>query len=168
MTCAKLPTSPVPPASARFSSPDIYYAALMAGPSFFEDPRTQAIAQGATAGEVPWEQAIDDNADLNIAVAKAAGTDATGVKIYANLSGHLVAGITRAAHGLGMRVWAHGMVFPATPQEVVDAGVDTVSHTCYLAYQAMTKRPDSYQRRFPIDFRSSRTTILRWRSSTAI
>ena len=132
-------------------SPDIYYAALMAGPSFFEDPRTQAIAQGATTGEVPWEQAIDDNADLNIAVAKAAGTYATAVKIYANLSGHLVAGITRAAHGLGMRVWAHGMVFPATPQEVVDAGVDTVSHTCYLAYQAMPKRPDSYQRRFPID-----------------
>jgi imidazolonepropionase-like amidohydrolase len=43
------------------------------------------------------------------------------------------------------------MVFPATPFEVVDAGVDTVSHTCYLAYQAMAKRPDSYQHRFPID-----------------
>jgi len=43
------------------------------------------------------------------------------------------------------------MVFPATPLEVVDAGVDTVSHTCYLAYQAMAKRPDSYQHRFPVD-----------------
>jgi imidazolonepropionase-like amidohydrolase len=43
------------------------------------------------------------------------------------------------------------MVFPATPFEVVDAGVDTVSHTCYLAYQPMAKRPDSYQHRFPID-----------------
>jgi imidazolonepropionase-like amidohydrolase len=132
-------------------SPDIYYAALMAGPSFFEDPRTQAIAQGAVGGEVPWEQAIDDSTDLTVAVAKAAGTYATAVKIYANLPGHLVAAITKAAHGLGMRVWAHGMVFPATPQEVVDAGVDTVSHTCYLAYQPMAKRPSSYQHRFPID-----------------
>ena len=50
-----------------------------------------------------------------------------------------------------MKVWAHGMVFPATPIEVVDAGVDTVSHTCYLAYQAMQRRPDAYQHRFPVD-----------------
>jgi imidazolonepropionase-like amidohydrolase len=43
------------------------------------------------------------------------------------------------------------MVFPATPIEGVNAGVDTVSHSCYLAYQAMDKRPDSYQNRFPVD-----------------
>lgn len=132
-------------------SPDIDYAALMAGPSFFDDPRTQAIAQGAVAGEVPWEQAIDHSTELPLAVARAKGTYAKAVKIYANLPGDLVASITREAHRQKMRVWAHGMVFPATPFEVVDAGVDTVSHTCYLAYQPMAKRPDSYQHRFPID-----------------
>ncbi len=132
-------------------SPDIAYAALMAGPSFFDDPRTQAIAQGAVAGKVPWEQAIDASTEMPLAVARAKGTYATAVKIYANLPGDLVAKITREAHRQGMRVWAHGMVFPATPFEVVDAGVDTVSHTCYLAYQAMAKRPDSYQHRFPVD-----------------
>ena len=88
---------------------------------------------------------------LPLAIAEAKGTYATAVKIYANLPGDMVAKITREAHRQGMRVWAHGMVFPATPLEVVDAGVDTVSHTCYLAYQAMTKRPDSYQHRFPVD-----------------
>lgn len=132
-------------------SPDINYAALMAGPSFFDDPRTQAIAYGAVAGKVPWEQAIDDTTDMPLAVARAKGTYATAVKVYANLPGSLVARITSEAHRQGMRVWAHGMVFPATPAEVVDAGVDTVSHTCYLAYQPMAKRPDSYQHRFPID-----------------
>ena len=132
-------------------SPDINYAALMAGPSFFADPRTQAIAEGAVAGKVPWEQAIDAKTDLVLAVARAKGTYATAVKIYANLPGSLVAAITKEAHRQGMRVWAHGMVFPATPFEVVDAGVDTASHTCYLAYQAMAKRPDSYQHRFPLD-----------------
>jgi len=132
-------------------SPDINYAALMAGPSFFDDPRTQAIAQGALAGQVPWEQAIDHSTAMPLAIARAKGTYATAVKIYANLPGDLVARITREAHRQGMRVWAHGMVFPATPFEVVDAGVDTVSHTCYLAYQPMAKRPDSYQHRFPID-----------------
>lgn len=132
-------------------SPDIAYAALMAGQSFFDDPRTQAIAEGAIAGHVPWEQAIDHSTDMPLAVARAKGTYASAVKIYANLPGDLVAKITREAHRQKMRVWAHGMVFPATPSEVVDAGVDTVSHICYLAYQPMAKRPDSYQHRFPID-----------------
>jgi imidazolonepropionase-like amidohydrolase len=132
-------------------SPDINYAALMAGRSFFDDPRTQAAAQGAVAGKVPWMQAIDHSTDMPLAVARAKGTYATAVKIYANLPGALVAKIASEAHRQGMRVWAHGMVFPATPFEVVDAGVDTVSHTCYLAYQAMAKRPDSYQHRFPVD-----------------
>jgi imidazolonepropionase-like amidohydrolase len=132
-------------------SPDINYVALMAGPSFFDDPRTQAIAQGAIAGHVPWEQAIDHSTDMPLAIAQAKGTYATAVKIYANLPGDLVAKITREAHRQGLKVWAHAMVFPATPFEVVDAGVDTVSHTCYLAYQPMAKRPDSYQHRFPID-----------------
>jgi imidazolonepropionase-like amidohydrolase len=132
-------------------SPDINYVALMAGPSFFDDPRTHAISEGAVPGQVPWAQAIDRSTDMPLAVARAKGTYATAVKIYANLPGDLVAKITREAHRQGLRVWAHGMVFPATPSEVVDAGVDTVSHTCYLAYQAMAKRPDSYQHRFPID-----------------
>lgn len=132
-------------------SPDINYVALMAGPSFFDDPRTQAIAQGAVAGHVPWEQAIDHSTDMPLAIARAKGTYATAVKIYANLPGDLVAKITAEAHRQGLRAWAHGMVFPATPLQVVDAGVDTVSHTCYLAYQAMAKRPDSYQHRFPVD-----------------
>ena len=132
-------------------SPDINYVALMAGPSFFDDPRTHAISEGAVPGQVPWAQAIDRSTDMPLAVARAKGTYATAVKIYANLPGDLVAKITREAHRQGLRVWAHGMVFPATPSEVVDADVDTVSHTCYLAYQAMAKRPDSYQHRFPID-----------------
>jgi imidazolonepropionase-like amidohydrolase len=135
----------------EIASPDINYAALMAGPSFFVDPRTQAIAAGAVAGKVPWEQSIDAKTDLVLAVARAKGTYATAVKIYANLPGSLVAAITKEAHRQGMRVWAHGMVFPATPFEVIDAGVDTASHTCYLAYQAMAKRPDSYQHRFALD-----------------
>jgi imidazolonepropionase-like amidohydrolase len=134
-------------------SPDINYAALMAGPSFFDDPRTQAIASGASAGHVPWEQAIDRSTDLPLAVARAKGTYATAVKIYANLPARLVAAITKEAHRQKMRVWAHGMVFPATPLEVVDSQVDTVSHSCYLAYQAMKRRPDSYQHRFPLDAR---------------
>ncbi len=41
----------------QIDGPDIYYAALMAGPQFFHDPRTVASAQGATPGDVPWMRA---------------------------------------------------------------------------------------------------------------
>ena len=135
----------------EMASPDIYYAALMAGPSFFNDPRTHAVAKGAEPGAVPWMQAIDDKTNMPLAVAQSKGTYATAIKIYANLPGERVAAITEEAHRQGMKVWAHGMVFPATPSEVLAAGVDTVSHSCYLAYQAMDKRPGSYQDRFPVD-----------------
>lgn len=133
--------------------PDIYYAALFAGKSFFDDPRTAAASKGITPGTAPWMQAIDENTDLATAVTLAKGTSAAAIKIYANLGGGLVKKIAAEAHRQGMLVWAHGMVFPATPQEVIDAKPDTVSHTCYLAYQAVDKRPSRYQDRekFPID-----------------
>ena len=59
-------------------SPEIYYAAALAGPAFFQDPRTHDAAQGRTAGEVPWMQAITVQTNLPIAIAEARGTGATG------------------------------------------------------------------------------------------
>lgn len=132
--------------------PDIYYAALTAGPTFFEDRRTLAASQGAEPGKVPWMQAITDRTDMAMAIAMARGTYATGIKIYANLPPHLVAKITKEAHRQGMPVWAHGMVFPTPPAQVIAAGPDVISHVCYLAYQPMEKRPQSYQARFPVDY----------------
>lgn len=137
----------------EIAGPDLYYAALFAGPDFFKDPRTIAAARGAQPGAVPWMQAIEDKTDIATAVTLAKGTGAIAIKIYANLTGTLVAKIATEAHRQGMLVWAHGMVFPATPQEVIDARPDAVSHTGYLAYQAVAKRPQRYQEReaFPID-----------------
>ena len=133
------------------ASPDLYYAALFAGPSFFDDPRTLAVSAGVKPGEGAWMQAIDASTDLPLAVARARGTGATAIKIYANLPADLIARITREAHRQKMQVWAHGMVFPTPPVDVIAAGPDVVSHTCYLAYQAVEKRPQSYQQRVPID-----------------
>lgn len=132
-------------------SPDIAYAALMAGPSFFEDPRTHEVTAGLVAGQVPWMRAVDAHTDLPRAIAEAHGSGATAIKIYANLPGDLVAAITAEAHRQGMRVWAHAAVFPASPRQVIDAGVDTVSHTCMLAYQVSPQMPDRYAPRPPVD-----------------
>ncbi|HEY1927102.1 MAG TPA: amidohydrolase family protein [Caulobacteraceae bacterium] len=131
--------------------PDIAYAALMAGPSFFEDPRTREVTAGLVAGQVTWMRAVDEATDLPRAIAEAHGSGAAAIKIYANLPGPLVSAITTEAHRQGMRVWAHAAVFPASPRQVIDAGVDAVSHVCMLAYQASPQMPDRYSPRPPVD-----------------
>jgi imidazolonepropionase-like amidohydrolase len=132
--------------------PDIYYAALMAGPDFFKDPRTVAsTAGGLTPGETPWMRAVTQATDLPLAVAEARGTEATAIKIYADLPAPLVDAITAEAHRQHLMVWAHAAVFPASPREVVDAKVDVVSHACMLGYQASTKMPQAYHHRAAVE-----------------
>jgi imidazolonepropionase-like amidohydrolase len=135
----------------KLDGPDIYFAALMAGPQFFHDPRTVASAQGAVPGAVPWMQAITNDTDIPLAVARAQGTGATALKIYADLPAPLVSAITAEAHRQHMLVWAHAAVFPASPREVVDAGVDVVSHACMLAYQASAAMPPEYHNRASVE-----------------
>ena len=137
--------------TGEIAGPDLYYAALVAGRHFFADPRTEAVSFGYTPGDAPWAQAIDDATDIPLAIARARGTGAVALKIYADLPPGLVRRLSEEAHRQGLRVWAHAMVFPATPAEVVAAGPDVVSHSCYLAYQAMSRRPPFYSERFPVD-----------------
>jgi imidazolonepropionase-like amidohydrolase len=131
--------------------PDIRYAALMAGPSFFDDPRTWQVSQGETPGTVPWMQAITDETDLVIGTALARGTHASAVKIYADLSADLVAAITAEAHRQGVPAWAHASVFPALPLDVVRSGVDVVSHITMLAWQTQVDGAPTYKTKRPID-----------------
>jgi imidazolonepropionase-like amidohydrolase len=131
----------------QIEGPNIYYAALMAGPQFFVDPRTVASAQGETPGAVPWMQAMTDDIDIPLAVARAKGTGATALKLYADMPGALDAKITADAHRQHMLVWGHAATFPATPMQVVDAGEDVVSHVCMLAYQASDDIPQQYHHR---------------------
>ncbi|GAA1404158.1 amidohydrolase family protein [Catellatospora coxensis] len=131
--------------------PDIHYASLMAGPSFFDDPRTWQVSQGGTPGHVPWMQAVDDDTDLPLAVAMARGTHATAIKVYAELPGTTVAAITAEAKRQGIAVWAHAAVFPATPAQVVASGVDAVSHVTLLAQETADEPLTSYKTKAPID-----------------
>ncbi|QKG20226.1 amidohydrolase family protein [Actinomadura verrucosospora] len=126
--------------------PDVHCAALMAGPGFFDDPRTHQVTQGAAPGAVPWMQAVDEDTDLPLAVAAARGTGAVAIKIYADLDASLVARIAAEAHRQGMLVWAHAAVFPALPGDVVAAGVDVVSHAHMLVHDLPGDRPGAYRR----------------------
>lgn len=130
-------------------SPDIYFSALIAGESFFKDPRTKAAAQGMEPGTAPWMRGINANSDLDQIMAEAKGTGATGVKIYADLDKTHIERIVRAAHSQELKVWAHSTVFPARPSEVCQAGVDVMSHAAYMAWEAEEEIPSdaSYRHR---------------------
>jgi imidazolonepropionase-like amidohydrolase len=128
--------------AGEIPAPDIYYAALMAGPAFFSDPRVVQSSVGAVPGNAPWMQAVTDRTDLPLAVAMAKGTFATGIKLYADLSGPLARRIVHEAHRQHMVVWAHSTLYPAKPSEVVDAEVDVLSHACMMIHQASAHVPD--------------------------
>jgi imidazolonepropionase-like amidohydrolase len=132
-------------------SPDIYYVAVMSGPGFFVDPRTHDSSRGQIAGQVPWMQAITANTDLKLAMAQARGTGATAIKLYADLPGPLLSKITAEAHRQHLLVWAHAAVFPATPSEVVNAGVDVISHACLLGYEISEPPVLSFETMRPVD-----------------
>ena len=125
----------------EIAAPDISFAAVMAGPGFFDDPRIAQISAGGEAGKVPWAQAVTDAADLPLAVAWARGTGASAIKLYADLTGPLAARITAEAHRQHLRVWAHATLYPARPSEVVGAGVDAISHACLLAREPQAQVP---------------------------
>lgn len=134
-------------------APDIAYVALMAGPSFFtEDVRAQGSTVGVPLGTAPWMRAITPDTDLRLAVAEAKGTGASALKLYANLMPDLVAKVTAEAHRQGMQVWAHATIFPTRPSEEVAAGVDVLSHTPYLVWQAAATVPADYRVRAMGDF----------------
>jgi len=128
--------------------PDIYFSALMAGPTFFyEDARVPDASRGVMLGSAPWMRAVDATTDIPMAVAEAKGTGATGVKLYANLPGSLVEAIAAEAERQGLLVWTHATVFPAKPSDAVEAGATTISHTPYLVWEAMPHVPTDYRSR---------------------
>jgi imidazolonepropionase-like amidohydrolase len=115
----------------QLAAPDIFYASLVSGPSFFNDPRTIVASLGMKPGEAPWMFAVTDHTDIALAVAQARGTGATGMKIYANLSGELVRKLIAEAKRQHFPVWTHQQVYPATPYDSL--GATTVSHVCMIA-----------------------------------
>ncbi|MDE2980351.1 MAG: amidohydrolase family protein [Gemmatimonadota bacterium] len=121
----------------EIDAPDLRFAALMAGPEFFTDPRTVSSAAGETPGAVTWMQAVTEETDLAEAVTLARGTWATGIKTYAAIDGDLLVAIAAEARRQGIPVWAHVHVGPARALEVARAGVRAMSHVCDVGSAAI-------------------------------
>jgi imidazolonepropionase-like amidohydrolase len=124
--------------------PRVYFSAVMAGPAFFQDPRTQSAAHGGSPGSTPWLRAMTDTTDIALAVREAKATGATGVKLYADLAPPLVARIAAEAHAQGMRVWSHAMIYPTRPGEATRAGVDVLSHALLFFWEGVRDAPANY------------------------
>jgi imidazolonepropionase-like amidohydrolase len=122
-------------------SPRIYFAALLAGSSWFDDPRAKWWTADYALGAAPWQHAVSETSDVVAIIAAAKATGATAVKIYANLSRRLVARIAAEARRQDLRVWAHSTVFPASPFDVVAAGVHSVSHATYAVWAQADSLP---------------------------
>ncbi len=119
----------------EITSPDLYFSSLMAGPGFFTDPRTAASAKGETPGKTSWMKGVDGATNLQLAVAEAKGTGATGIKLYADINGEISQKIIKEAHAQNIKVWAHASVIPAKPQDLAEVGINSVSHAPLLAWQ---------------------------------
>ena len=125
-------------AAGDIESPEIRYSAIMAGPDFFTDPRVLASSVGVPPGTAAWAKALTDTTDLRQAVAEAKGAGATAIKMYADLNGALAKRAAAEAKRQGLGVWAHLATFPAKPSEMVDAGVQVVSHELLVPFEVQT------------------------------
>jgi len=118
-------------------SPDIYYSVIIGGKAFFSDPRTVASAKGEIPGAVDWMRAVDEHSDFDAIMLRSKGLGATGIKIYANVPGTVVAKLSQAAKKHDLKVWSHAFIGPATPLEAVNGGVETISHAADFAAQVI-------------------------------
>jgi imidazolonepropionase-like amidohydrolase len=55
------------------------------------------------------------------------------------------------AHRQGLKAWAHGTLFPARPLEAVRAGIDGLSHICFLFFGLQPVVAASMAERVPFD-----------------
>lgn len=125
--------------------PDLYYAAVLAGPDFFdEDPRPRAAARGLRAGALPWSQAVSAGTDVSLAVTRAAGSGAAGLKLYSQIAPPLLRRITAEAHRQGLLAWSHATVYPGRPMDAVTAGMDSITHTCGLVWESRALDPAQF------------------------
>jgi imidazolonepropionase-like amidohydrolase len=129
--------------SGALPAPDLYYAAVVAGPYFVEsDARSKARRREGVA----VIEAMREPAEAPGIVARATANGASALKLYAELPAPLLRALTEEAHRAGLQVWAHAVVYPERPLETVRAGVDTVSHACGLPWQDPDLDPAAFAR----------------------
>ncbi|WP_321389265.1 amidohydrolase family protein [Emcibacter sp.] len=130
-----------------YLAPIIIYSGLVGGPRMFDDPRVLEASQGYDAGTAPWLRAFDTTSDADEIMKNIGKTGARAVKLYGNLDRKAVSILIPAAKKTGLMTWAHATTFPARPSDLVEAGVDVLSHSAYFIWQAVADVPADYNAR---------------------
>jgi len=120
--------------SGELIGPDIYFSALMGGRDLIEKDSRIKISTPSKykLGEAPWMRLVDKNSNIPQIIQDAKNCGATGIKIYAYLPFELVKKLSDEAKKQDLKVWAHWTVYPATPEDVINAGVEVVSHIYFI------------------------------------
>lgn len=121
--------------SEKLVGPNIYTSALFAGQEFFDvDVRLQKYRDfGDDPGNENWMQIIDEKTNIPKAVELAKKSGATGIKLYANLRPEWVDEIIKESKKRELRVWGHSHLEYTETIELVDFGINSISHCAYLS-----------------------------------
>ncbi|WP_373395851.1 amidohydrolase family protein [Algoriphagus halophilus] len=124
--------------------PELYFSALFTDIEWMKkDFRMVAFPDGKN-GDLPFLQAVNKETEIKIAVAKAKGTGASVIKIYANLSPEIIGEIASEAKKLGMMVWCHATQFPTTSEQLLGKDIDVFVHADLLAFKPNKDVPTDY------------------------
>lgn len=115
-------------------SPEILFAAMFTTIDFMKKDFRMGMFPDGQKGELPFLQAVNEETDFKKAMARAHGTGATAIKLYAGLSESVMRNLTNEAHQLNMKVWSHPAQFPLTVQEILNLDIDVYCHAGLLAY----------------------------------
>lgn len=130
--------------AGEFVGPAVLASALFGGEDIFRAGPTAEMASGRPPGEAAWARRIDASTDVRLAVAEARGAGVGQLKLYGDLDAVRVRALVAEAHAQHLLAAAHATVFPAGPGDLVDAGIDSLAHAPYLAWEGADTIPDDY------------------------
>ncbi|WP_298128184.1 amidohydrolase family protein [Brevundimonas sp.] len=124
------------------ATPRIVFSQLVTGPGsefWLEGERAAYISGGAAPGTVFGFRRILDPTEVDAVIAEAVLNGATGIKLHSGFTVGLAGTVVEAARRRGLRVWAHGELGSAGPDDLAALGVDSLSHADMLAYTGVDR-----------------------------
>jgi imidazolonepropionase-like amidohydrolase len=131
-------------ASPTAAGPRVSFAVPLGGPLQLGKPRPQPFKSGtAKSGTafnvISWLTTFADQTPVARAVAFIKGTGATGIKLYSDIPTSRVRELAVESRRQGLKVWSHARIFPGKPSDAVEAGVEVLSHSSYIACEVAQK-----------------------------
>ena len=127
--------------AGSIESPDIVYSSVVAGAAGRRDPRAGRGRRAGAPGVGACGHILSDSSNPTAIIGASKTAGASGMKLYADMNAEWAKRLTDEAHKEQMAVWAHAALFPARPSEVVNAGVDVLSHAAYLSWETVDELP---------------------------